>query len=68
MALIGADPEAGVADAFERALHVDALAMLAHSAGGTLVHVHAESVVSRRSEARLANTVIGSRRVLTATI
>lgn len=68
MALIGADPEAGVADAFERALHVDALAMLAHSAGGTLVHIHAESAVSRRSEARLANTMIGSRRVLTTAV
>lgn len=46
MALIGANPEAGVTDAFEGALHVDALAVLAHSAGRTLVHVHAESVVS----------------------
>lgn len=44
--LIGANPEAGVTDAFEGALHVDALAVLAHSAGRTLVHVHAESVVS----------------------
>lgn len=50
MTKIGTDSEAGVADAFEGTLHVYALAVLAHSAGGTLVHVHTEGVISRRSE------------------
>lgn len=68
MAEVGTDSEAGVADALERALHVDALAVLAHTASGAFVHVHAEGVVSRRGEARLADTVIGSRRVLAAAV
>lgn len=68
MAQIGADPEAGVADALEGALHVDALAVLAHAAGRTFVHIHAESVVPRRSEARLADAVIRSRCVLAAAV
>lgn len=68
MTLIGADPEARITDAFERTLHIDAFAVFAHSAGRTLVHVYAESVVSRRSEARLANTMIGSWRIFTTAI
>lgn len=51
MAQIGTDPEAGVANALERALHVNAFAVFAHPTGGTFVHVHAEGIVPRRSEA-----------------
>lgn len=50
MAQIGTDSETGVANAFEGTFHVDALAVLAHSAGGTFVHVHTEGVISQRSE------------------
>lgn len=45
VAQVGTDPEAGVAHAFEGALHVDALAILAHPTGRALVHVHAERIV-----------------------
>lgn len=68
MTLIRPDPEAGVADAFEGALHVHALSVLAHPARGTLVHVHAKRVVSRGGESRLANAVVRSRCVLASTV
>jgi len=51
VAQIRTDSEAGVANALEGALHVDAFAVFAHPTGGTFVHVHAEGIVSRRSEA-----------------
>lgn len=60
MTQIGTDPEARIADAFERSLHVNAFAVLTHAAGRTFIHIHAESVVPRRSEARLTDTMIRS--------
>lgn len=68
MTLVGSDPEARVADAFEGALHVHALSVLAHPARRTLVHVHAKRVVSRGSESRLANAVVRTRRVFASTV
>ena len=68
VALVWANPEARIADAFERPLHVHAFPILAHSACGTLVHVHAERVVSRGSEARLANAMIRSWRILASAV
>lgn len=68
MAHIGTDPETGVADALEGAFHVNALAVLTHSAGRTFVHIHAESIVSRRSKARLTDAMVGSWRILAAAI
>lgn len=68
MTLVGSDPEARVADAFEGALHVHALSVLAHPARRTLVHVHAKRVVSRGSESRLANAVVRTRRILASTV
>lgn len=68
MALVGSNPEAGVADAFEGAFHVHALSVLAHPARGTLVHVHAKRVVSRGSESRLANAVVRARCVLASAV
>lgn len=68
VALVGSNPEAGVADAFEGALHVHALSVLAHPARRTLVHVHAKRVVSRGSESRLANAVVRARCVLASAV
>lgn len=68
MTLVRSNPEPRVADAFEGALHVHALSILAHPARGTLVHVHAKRVVSRGSESRLANAVVRSRCVLASTV
>ena len=68
VALIWANPEARIADAFERPLHVHAFPILAHSARGTFVHVHAERVVSRGSEPRLTNAMIRSWRIFASTV
>lgn len=50
VALVGSDPETRVANTFEGAFHVHTFPIFTHPARGTLVHVHAECVVSRSRE------------------
>lgn len=60
MTQIRTNSETRVADAFERSFHINAFSVLAHAASRTFIHIHAESIVSRGSKARLADTVIRS--------
>lgn len=68
MTQVRTNSEARVANAFERSLHVHTFPVLAHAAGRTLVHIHAESVVLRGGKARLTDTMIRSRCVFATAV
>jgi len=58
----------GIADALERSVHVDALAIVAHSSLTAFVHVDAERTDGRRRETFSANALKRSRNIFTAAV
>ena len=65
---VGREFVAGIADALEGAVHVDALAVGAHARLTALVHVDAERADGRVREAVLAHALVRSGHVLAAAV
>jgi hypothetical protein len=59
---------AGIADAFEGSVHVDAFAVVAHSRLSTLVHVDAKRSNGRAGKSFLANALERAGDILTAAV
>lgn len=65
---IGREFVAWIADTFERAVHVDTLAIVAHACLSTLVHVDTERTDGRTGETFFADTFKRAGNVLTAPV